>query len=117
MALNLPNITTSNQQFFNSYDGIQYDVDPAVYDQIYNFFRGRTSSDLAAQELTQYLIIMTHNNQLNPLNLLPDLANNNITDIKALIITFFNTIRDPYSKLGFTNSTNTNYWVSRNIIA
>jgi hypothetical protein len=117
MALSLPSETTSTQKFFNSIDGIQYDVNPAVYDQVYNFFRGRTTSDLAAQELTQYLIIMTHNNQLNPLNLLPDLANNNVTDIKALIITFFNTIRDSYSKLGFTNVTNTNYWVDRNIIA
>jgi len=117
MALSLPDNTTSTQKYFNSLDGIQYNIDPHVYDQVYNFFRARATSDIAAQEMTQYLIIMTHNNQLNPINLLPDLANNNVTDVKTLIITFFNTVRDSYSKLGFTNITNTNYWVDRNIIA
>ena len=112
----LPNNTTETQQFFNTFNGKQFTVDSSTYNQIYNFFRSRSTSDLAAQQLTQYLIIMTYNNKLNPLTIINQLSTDTTNDIKSLVITFFNGTRDAYSKLGFANANITNFWVDRNII-
>jgi hypothetical protein len=113
----LPNTTTETQKFFNTSNGKQFTVDSNTYNQIYNFFRSRSTSDLSAQQLTQYLIIMTYNNKLNSLAIINQLATDTTNDIKSLVITFFNGTRDAYSKLGFSNASITNYWVDRNIIA
>lgn len=107
---------SSPQSFINSYGGTNYTVNSAVYDEVFSFFKTRTSSDAAAQQLTQYILILTYNNNLDPLAVIKELASSGQSDIKSLVITFFNNTSDPYSKLGYQNNNDINLWVKRNII-
>ena len=110
-------MTTSTQDFFNGYYSQPIPVDSVVYNRLLTFFKSKTSSLLAAEQLTQNVIALTYKNKLDPIAVMNDFdsaANN--SELKFLFITFFNSLRSPTSKVGFGNSNNTNQWIQRNII-
>jgi hypothetical protein len=118
MATNLPNQSLSTQQFFNGYYNQQITMNTDVYNQIYSFFINNTASTSAAQQLTQTVMILTYNNGIDPLNVIKEFNRAaNQSELKILLITFFNSLRGPTSKLGFNNNTFGNQWIQRNIIA
>lgn len=118
MATNLPNTSnTTTAQFFNGYYNQEVTYSPEVYNQILSFFSARTGSKDAAQQLTQTVLTLTYNNGLDPLTVLTDFnAAASTSEFKLLLLTFFNTLRGPTSKIGFSNDIFKNQWVERNII-
>lgn len=118
MATNLPESTSSTQQFFNGYFSQEVTMNSEVYNQVYSFFIANTSSASAAGQLTQTVMILTYNNNIDPLSVIKDFNKAaSQSELKTLLITFFNSLRGPTSKIGYSNSTFTNHWVQRNIIA
>ena len=118
MATNLPESTSSTQQFFNGYFSQEVTMNSEVYNQVYSFFSANTNSNSAAKQLTQTVMILTYNNNIDPLAIIKDFNKAaNQSELKTLLITFFNSLRGPTSKIGYSNSTFTNQWVQRNIIA
>ena len=118
MATNLPDSQTQTQEFFNGYYSQQISMNPNVYNQIYSFFVNKTESESAAKQLTQTVMILTYNNNLDPLQILKDFNKAaSDSDFKTLLITFFNSFRGPTSKIGYSNNTFKNEWVHRNIKA
>jgi hypothetical protein len=118
---NLPNNTTSDpnsaQTFFNGYFTQTIQVSQAVYGQVLSFFRDRTSSDSAAESLTQALLTLCTNNQLDPLLMTAELNKApNESELKKLLISFFNASKGATSKLGYANQRNKNDYVTRTIL-
>ena len=110
-------MATSTQNFFNGYYSQPVPVDSEIYDRVLTFFKSKTSSTAAAEQLTQNVIALTYKNKLDPIDIIRDFdkaATN--SELKVLFITFFNSLRDPTSKVGFANTTTTNQWVKRNIL-
>ena len=92
-------------------------MEPNVYNQVYAFFKSKTGSDTAAQQLTQNIMILTFNNKLDPLQIIKDFDKAaSESDLKTLLIAFFNSLRGPTSKIGYSNTIFTNQWVQRNIL-
>jgi hypothetical protein len=117
MATNLPSSSTVTQQFFNGYFNQTITMNQDVYNQVYSFFVSKTTSASAAQQLTQTVMILTYNNKLDPLQVIADFSKAASTsELKNLLITFFNSLRGPTSKIGFGNQPSTNQWVQRNIL-
>ena len=118
MATNLPDPQSQTESFFNGYYSQQISMNPNVYNQIYSFFVGKTESAAAAQQLTQTVMILTYNNNLDPLQVLKDFNKAaSSSDFKTLLITFFNSFRGPTSKIGYSNTVFKNQWIQRNIKA
>ena len=110
-------MATSNQNFFNGYYSQSVPVDSEIYNRVLTFFKSKTFTVAAAEQLTQNVIALTYKNKLDPIAVINDFdkaANN--SELKVLFITFFNSLRNPTSKVGFANSTTTNQWVKRNIL-
>lgn len=118
MATNLPTQPTQTQQFFNGYYNQSIPMDPDIYQRVYSFFLNKTASEAAARQLTQNVMILTHNNRLDPIAIINDFEKvASSSELKTLLITFFNSLRGPTSKIGYGNTTFTNRWVERNILA
>jgi hypothetical protein len=118
MATNLPDKASQTQQFFNGYFNQQITMNSDVYNQVYSFFVSRTTSASAANQLTQTVMVLTYNNKLDPLAIIRDFSKaSNNSEFKTLLVTFFNSLRGPTSKIGFANNTYQNQWVQRNIKA
>jgi hypothetical protein len=117
MATNLPDTKTTTEQIFNGYYTQQVTYNPEVYNQILAFFISRSESESAAKQLTQSVMALTYNNNLDPLTVLKDFGSAASTnEFKLLLLTFFNTLRGPTSKIGYANDTFKNQWVERNIL-
>jgi hypothetical protein len=116
---NLPTNSSTDlvtNQFFNSSFVQNVTYNQAVYDQVYGYFYDQTGSADAANTLTQTLITMTNNNRLNPLDVVKDLAKApDASQLKRLLITFFNASRLPTSKVGYNVNRSVNQWVVRNL--
>ena len=110
-------MTISTQDFFNGYYNQPIPVDTVVYNRVLTFFKSKTSSLAAAEQLTQNVLALTFKNKLDPIEVIQDFdkATNN-SELKMLFITFFNSLRSPTSKVGFGNSNKTNQWIQRNIL-
>jgi hypothetical protein len=108
---------TDTQLFFNGYFNQPIQISDAVYQQIYGYFLTLTNSTDAANALTQSVITLTYNNNLNPLDLIQkfqvDPKSNNT---KALLVSFFNSTKGATSKLGYKNNNSTTPDVARNIL-
>jgi hypothetical protein len=118
MATNLPGDQSQTQQFFNGYYNQQITMNSNDYNQVYSFFLGKTSSEVAAKQLTQTVMIITYNNHIDPLRILNDFNKAaSESDFKTLLITFFNSFRGPTSKIGYSNNVFQNQWIQRNIKA
>lgn len=119
MATNLPNTTNSTtRQFFNGYFDQSISINPDVYNQIFSFFSSKTASKAAAEQLTQSVMILTYNNKLDPLHVIRDFNKaTSQSELKNLMVTFFNSFRGPTSKIGYSNDIVVNQWVQRNILA
>ena len=116
MATNLPNNTSQTQQYFNGYYNQPVTMDPDIYNQVYSFFTSKTASAEAAKTLTQNVMILTYNNKLDPLAVIKDFSKAaSESEFKILLITFFNSLRGPTSKVGYGNTRYVNQWVQRNI--
>ena len=102
MTTNLPD----SQNYISSLLSTSINIDADVYDQVFSFFSSKTSSLAAAQQLTQSVLTLTYNNKLNPLDLLQQFQKNpNNSDVKTLLISFFNNIKGSTSKLGYKKVT------------
>jgi hypothetical protein len=118
MATNLPTPTTPTQQFFDGYFNQTISIDPDVYQRVYSFFLNKTASDAAAKQLAQNVIALTYNNKIDPISVINDFDKAaGSSELKTLLITFFNSLRGPTSKIGYGNTKFTNQWVQRNIKA
>lgn len=118
MSNSLPGNPTVSQEFFNGYYNQSMPVNPDIYNQVYSFFLSKTDSVDAAKQLTQNVMILTYNNRLDPLSIINDFKKSaNDSELKTLMISFFNSFRGPTSKIGFSNAVNVNQWVQRNIKA
>jgi hypothetical protein len=117
---NIPSTTqpTDTKVFFNGYFSQPMQVSDAVWGQVYGYFYTLTNSSDAAGALAQSVIALTYNNNLEPLTVLQQFqAAPNSTNIKELLISFFNSAKGSTSKLGYKRNNATAPLVSRNIIA
>ena len=88
--------------FFNGYYSQPIQVSDDVWTQVYGYFYNITNNVEAANALAQSLLTLTYNNKLNPLDLLQQFQKNpNNSDVKTLLISFFNNIKGSTSKLGY----------------
>lgn len=108
---------TDVQAFFNGYFTQPIQVSDAVWQQVYGYFYNITNDVNAAAALAQNVITLTYNNNLNPLDLIKNFQSNpNQNNVKNLLISFFNSVKGPTSKLGFNKNTTVSASVSRTII-
>jgi hypothetical protein len=116
---NIPVTTVEQEQtFFNSYFNQSMQVNPVQYNEIFNFFRSKTGSRSAAQSLTDMLIALTYQNNLDPNRMLVEFQKtSDSSTYKKLMIGFFNSQKGPTSKLGFRNTVNSNQTISRAILS
>ena len=118
---NLPNSNInpdSPQNFFNGYFSQTLNVSSAIYGQVYGFFRERTSNTTVADSLTQALLTLTYNNNLDPLVMVAEFDKAATeSDLKKLMIAFFNASKGPTSKIGYHNVRYLNQYVQRSILA
>ena len=100
---NIPNTNTNpSQNFFNGYYSQPIQVSDDVWTQVYGYFYNITNNVEAANALAQSLLTLTYNNKLNPLDLVQQFQKNpNNSDVKTLLISFFNNIKGSTSKLGY----------------
>jgi hypothetical protein len=116
---NLPNTvsSTSPEIFFNGYFSQPLQVSDAVWGQVYGYFLTVTNDAASASALAQAIIALTYNNNLNPLTVISQFqAAPNSSNVKQLLISFFNSAKGPTSKLGYTRNNTVSPNVSRNII-
>jgi hypothetical protein len=114
---NLPSTTNSTQNFFNGYYSQAVNISQDKYGIIFSFFRARTGDDSSAASLTQALITLTYNNNLDALAMLKEFDNaTSESEFKKLIIAFFNSTKGPTSKIGYENPRQTNQYVTRTIL-
>jgi hypothetical protein len=119
---NTPDTITSNplssQTFFNGYFSQPIQVSDAVWGQVYGYFLTLTKDASAASALAQSVIALTYNNNLDPLAVINEFSKApNSSNVKTLLISFFNSSKGSTSKLGFKKLNETPPSVSRNIIA
>jgi hypothetical protein len=108
---------TSSQTFFNGYFTQPVQVSEAVYQQVYGFFLDKTRDSSAAQSLSQAVLSLTYNNNLDPLTLIADFNKaSNESDLKQLLVAFFNATKGATSKLGYNQTKGTNKFVNKNIV-
>ena len=92
-------------------------MDSQIYNQLYTFFFNKTASANTAANLAQNVMILTYNNNLDPLQIIKDFEKAATqSEFKILLITFFNSLRGPTSKIGYSNNLFTNQWIQRNIL-
>jgi hypothetical protein len=115
---NLPNSQqTDTQVFFNGYFSQPIQVSEATWNQIFGYFYTLTQSIDAASSLSQSVITLTYNNNLDPLDLIKQFQNNpNTNNTKNLLISFFNNAKGATSKLGYNKNTSVAPNISRNIL-
>lgn len=108
----------SSQTFFNGYFSQPVQVDQAVYGQVLTFFQNRSGSYLVAESLAQALVTLCYNNSLDPLVMLTEFDKaTNDSQLKQLLLSFFNATKGATSKLGYSNIRQQNKYVSRTILA
>ena len=109
---------TDTSVFFNGYFSQPLQVSDALWGQVYGYFYTLTNSADAANALAQSVITLTYNNNLDPLAVLSQFqAAPNNTNIKQLLISFFNSAKGSTSKLGYKRNNTTAPTVAKNIIA
>jgi hypothetical protein len=109
--------TTNTQVFFNGYFSQPIQVSDAVWGQVYGYFLTLTNSSDAAAALAQAVITLTYNNNLNALDLLQQFQSDpKSNNTKALLISFFNSVKGSTSKIGYKNNNSTAPNVARNIL-
>lgn len=117
---NVPNTNTdpdSVQNFFNGYFSQTLQVSSAVYGQVNGFFLARTSSPAVADSLSQALLTLTYNNNLDPLVMISEFDKTaSESDLKKLLISFFNASKGSTSKLGYFNKKTKNNYVQKSIL-
>jgi hypothetical protein len=117
---NVPNTSTnpdSAQNFFNGYFSQTLQVSSAVYGQVNGFFLARTSNPAVADSLSQALLTLTYNNNLDPLVMIAEFDKTaSESDLKKLLISFFNASKGSTSKLGYFNNRQNNNLIKRSIL-
>ena len=117
---NIPNNNTepnSSQTFFNGYFSQTLQVSSAVYGQVNGFFLARTSDAAVADSLSQALLTLTYNNNLDPLIMISEFEKAaSDSDLKKLLISFFNASKGATSKLGYFNKKTNNNYVQKSIL-
>jgi hypothetical protein len=107
----------STDAFFNGYFSQTIQVSDAVWGQIYGYFIGLTKNSESANALSQAVIAICYNNNLDPLTLLTEFQANPVqSNVKTLLISFFNSTKGSTSKLGFKNNLNTSKYIERNLL-
>jgi len=113
MATNLPD----SQNYTTSLLSTSLNIDGEIYNQVFAFFSSKTNSVPAAQQLTQSVLTLTYNNNVDPLKIITEFNKAaNDSELKTLLIAFFNSLRPSTSKIGFGINNQTNEWIQRNIL-
>jgi hypothetical protein len=109
---------TKTQTFFNGYFTQPIQISETIYQQVYNFFLAKMKDASAAGSLTQAVLTLTYNNNLNPLDVIADFGKAaDSSDLKQLLLSFFNATKGSTSKLGYQVNQNTSAFAKRNIVA
>jgi hypothetical protein len=107
-----------SQVFFNGYFSQPIQTSPAIYGQVYGYFYTLTNSADTASALSQAIITLTYNNKLDPLAVIKEFqAAPNSSNVKQLLISFFNSAKGATSKLGYNKNNTTPVFIARNIVA
>ena len=117
---NTPTATNpySSQTFFNGYFSQPVQVSSAVWGQVYGYFFSLTGDADAANSLAQAVISLTHNNKLDPIATLQEFQKDaTSSNVKNLLISFFNSSKGPTSKIGYKNNNSIAPNVARNLLA
>lgn len=116
---NLPtNQGTAIRNLFNGTFYQAVNVSQETYDMIYLYFLDKTNLKESAAALTDAVIAVGKNNNLNPANIIQEFDKaTNVSDLKKVLVAILNSSRYSTSKIGFKNPQTTNRWVDRNIIA
>jgi len=110
--------STNTQTFFNGYFTQPIQISEMVYQQVYNFFLTKMRDPGAASSLSQAVLTLTYNNNLNPLDVIADFGKAaDSSDLKQLLIAFFNATKGSTSKLGYQLNQSTSAFAKRNIVA
>jgi hypothetical protein len=121
MSQNLPS-TANTEKVEKIFNGAFYQEVPMsenVYSVVFAFFLEKMNNlQDVAQSLTQILIAVCYNNNLQPLDILKEFDKaTSESSFKRILINVLNTNRYPSSKLGYSRDSATNKWVARNIVA
>lgn len=107
-----------NKNLFNGTFYQNIPVSENVYSIVYAFFFDKTKLKESADVLTQSLLTLSYNSNVNPVDIIQEFNKApNDSDYKKLLISVFNTGKPNTSKIGFSNGTVLNRWVARNIVA
>jgi hypothetical protein len=107
-----------NRNLFNGTFYQNIPVSENVYSIVYSFFFDKTKLKESADALTQSLLTLSYNSNVNPIDIIQEFVKApNDSDYKKLLISVFNTGKPNTSRVGFSNGTTINRWVSRNIVA
>ena len=107
-----------NKNLFNGTFYQNIPVSENVYSVVYAFFFDKTKLKESADALTQSLLTLSYNSNVNPVDIINEFNKApNDSDYKKLLISVFNTGKPNTSRIGFSNGTTINRWVARNIVA
>jgi hypothetical protein len=102
---------------FQSYQSLPMGVDPTVYAAVVGFFTSRGFQDLAAELISETIIIQAKQDGYNPLQILDSLKGLDQVDISGLVAEILNYNRYKTSCLGISQVNVTSTEISRNILA
>lgn len=117
---NLPSpvSVTNPSVFFNGYFSQPMQISDAVWGQVYGYFYSLTNDVDSANALAQSVIALTYNNNLDPLTVVAQFQSApNESNVKNLLISFFNNAKGATSKLGYKRNNVIPPNVAKNIIA
>ena len=103
-------------EVFNDFYKTQPPVDGSQYDIVYSFFRSYASTDLIAQNFTNFLFTISGSTGINVLTLLDEIKGKTGLEVNATIAYYLNSIKNKSVLYGTSNIPVPNYYVQRNIL-
>jgi len=117
---NLPSKTenkNSTVDKFDQYQSAPIGLDPAVYAATVGFFTSRGFDDIAAEMISEVIIIQAKQDGYNPMKILDTLRGFEDVAISGLVAEILNYNRFKSSSLGYTPKRQVNPEIERNIMA
>jgi hypothetical protein len=102
---------------FENYQNLPMGVDPTVYAAVVGFFASRGFEDVAAELISETIIIQAKQDGYNPMQILDSLRGLDQVDISGLVAEILNYNRFKTSSLGIYQVDITNTEIARNILA
>lgn len=116
---NLPitiNQKSKTVKAFEDYQNLPSGIDPNVYAAMTGYFTSRGFEELAAELLSETIILQAKTDGYNPMEILDTLKGLNQLELSAIVAEILNYNRYKSSSLGYIPDIPTNPEISRNII-